>query len=110
MGHRVRIEEMHLPPTHPGSMLLEEFLKPLEMTQVELAEAIGVPLQRVNEIVNQKRGVSPETALRLGKYFGVSADFWLGLQKDRDLWNAYQKEKAKLNEIVPVSTSKSGVI
>ncbi|NEP12648.1 MAG: HigA family addiction module antidote protein [Symploca sp. SIO2C1] len=70
---------MHLPPTHPGSMLLEEFLKPLEMTQVELAEAIGVPLQRVNEIVNQKRGVSPETALRLGKYFGISADFWLGL-------------------------------
>ncbi|NET56535.1 MAG: HigA family addiction module antidote protein [Symploca sp. SIO2E6] len=101
---------MHLPPTHPGLMLLEEFLKPLEMTQVELAEAIGVPLQRVNEIVNQKRGVSPETALRLGKYFGVSADFWLGLQKDCDLSNAYQKEKAKLNEIIPVSTSKSGVI
>ncbi|NES18069.1 MAG: HigA family addiction module antidote protein [Symploca sp. SIO3E6] len=109
MGYQVRIEDMHRSPTHPGVMLLEEFLKPLEMTQVQLAQAIGVPLQRVNEIINQKRGVSPETALRLGKYFGVSAEFWLGLQKDCELWYAYQKEKAKLNKIIPLNRANSGV-
>lgn len=101
MSTQIEIEDMHRPPTHPGLMLLEEFLKPLQMTQVELAEAINVPIQRVNEIINQRRGVSPETALRLGKYFDVSASFWLGLQRKYDLWSAYQKEKKNLDNIVP---------
>lgn len=101
MNTQVKIENMHRPPTHPGLMLLEEFLKPLEMTQVELAQAINVPIQRVNEIINQRRGVSPETALRLGKYFDVSASLWLGLQRKYDLWSAYQKEKNNLDSIVP---------
>lgn len=103
MNTQFNVEDMHRPPTHPGLMLLEEFLKPLKMTQVELAKAINVPIQRINEVINQRRGVSPETALRLGKYFDVSPSFWLGLQEKYDLWNAYQKEKKNLDNIVPRS-------
>ncbi|NEP59615.1 MAG: HigA family addiction module antidote protein [Symploca sp. SIO2G7] len=100
---------MRRPPTHPGLMLLEEFLNEYGMTQVELSQAIYVPIQRVNEIINQKRGVTPETALKLGKYFGVSASFWLGLQKDYDLWNAYQKEKTDLDSIIPRNAIQTGL-
>ena len=108
MKREIKIEEMHQPPTHPGEMLLEEFLKPLDMTQVELAKAIDVPIQRVNEIIRQKRGVSPETALRLSKYFQISSVYWLGLQSDHDLWCAYQKEKSSLDNIAPRSSANSG--
>lgn len=101
MNNQIAVEDMHRPPTHPGLMLLELFLDPLHMTQVELAKAINVPIQRINEIINQRRGVTPETALRLGKYFGVSSSYWLGLQKKHDLWNAYQKEKSSLDKIIP---------
>ena len=66
-------------PTHPGEMLVEEFLKPMEITQRDLADAIHVPYQRINELVNGKRGVTPSTALRLARFFGMSADFWLNL-------------------------------
>ena len=71
----------HRSPTHPGEMLLEEFLIPLGITQRELADAIHVPYQRVNEIVNGRRGITPGTALRLAKFFGTSPDFWLNLQQ-----------------------------
>lgn len=108
MKREIKIENMHQPPTHPGEMLLEEFLKPLDMTQVELAKAIDVPIQRVNEIIRQKRGVSPETALRLSKYFEISPVYWLGLQSDHDLWYAYQKEKVSLDNIAPRSNANSG--
>ena len=67
-------------PTHPGEMLLEEFLNPLGLTQRELAAAIRVPYQRVNELVNGRRSITPSTALRLAKYFDVSPAFWLNLQ------------------------------
>ena len=67
----------HRAPTHPGEMLREEFLVPMNISQRDLADAIHVPYQRVNELVNQKRGITPSTALRLAKFFGVSADFWL---------------------------------
>ena len=70
----------HRPPTHPGEMLREELLVPMNISQRDLASAIHVPYQRVNELVNQKRGVTPSTALRLAKYFGMSPDFWLNLQ------------------------------
>ena len=70
----------HREPTHPGEILVEEFLNPMKITQRELADAIHVPYQRVNELVNQKHDVTPSTALRLGKFFGVSANFWLNLQ------------------------------
>jgi antitoxin HigA-1 len=87
------------PPTHPGEMLLEEFLQPMNITQRELAAAIQVPYQRVNEIINQRRGMTPSTALRLEKYFGVSATFWLNLQMRWDLYQVMRSEA--LNQIQP---------
>lgn len=86
-------------PTHPGEMLVEEFLTPMEITQRDLATAIHVPYQRVNELVNGKRGVTPSTALRLARFFGVSPDFWLNLQTRWDLYRAQEKEQAELESI-----------
>ena len=86
-------------PTHPGEMLLEEFLIPMEITQRDLADAIHVPYQRVNELINQKRGVTPSTALRLARFFNVSADFWLNLQVRWDLYKAQQLESDDLESI-----------
>jgi addiction module HigA family antidote len=72
-------------PTHPGEVLLEEFLNPLELSQVAFAEHIGVPVQRVNEIVRRKRGVIPDTAWLFAQAFGTSPEFWLNLQTNYDL-------------------------
>lgn len=83
-------------PTHPGEMLIEEFLIPMEITQRQLADAIHVPYQRVNELVNQKRGVTPSTALRLARFFNVSPDFWLNLQVR---WDLYKVQQAEMNEL-----------
>jgi len=91
----------HRPPTHPGEMLLEEFLKPMGMTQRELADAIHVPYQRINEIINGRRGVTASTALRLSKYFGTSPDFWMNLQLRWDLYFARRKEEKMLAQIIP---------
>lgn len=74
-----------LTPVHPGEVLLEEFLKPLGLSQNRLALDIGVPARRINEIVHEKRAVTADTALRLGRYFDMSAQFWIGLQMDYDL-------------------------
>ena len=76
------------PPTHPGEILLEEFLKPREMTQVALSERLKIPLQRVNSLTNGKRGVTPETALLLARFFETTAEFWMNLQTKYDLWMA----------------------
>lgn len=93
------------PPTHPGEMLLEEFLRPLGMTQVELAEQIHVSYPRINEIVNGKRGVTPDTALRLSALFGTTPEFWLNGQRNWDLWHAMRAPSAELiKNIRPVST------
>jgi addiction module HigA family antidote len=89
----------HRPPTHPGEMLREEFLEPMQISQRDLANAIHVPYQRVNELVNQKRGITPSTALRLAKFFGVSADFWLNLQIRWDLYRAQTQEAEELESI-----------
>jgi antitoxin HigA-1 len=89
----------HREPTHPGDMLLEEFLKPLGLTQRELADGIRVPYQRVNEIVNKRRGMTPGTALRLSKFLGTSADFWMSLQLRWDLYQASRAEAAELKLI-----------
>ncbi len=89
----------HREPTHPGEMLLEEYLIPMEITQRDLSEAIHVPYQRVNEIVNGKRGITPSTALRLGVFFGGSPDFWLNLQVRWDLYHAQQSEEDDLKSI-----------
>jgi addiction module HigA family antidote len=89
-------------PTHPGEMLLEEFLKPMNLTQRELAEGIRVPYQRVNEIINGKRGITPSTALRLAKYFGNTEGFWMNLQLRWDLFRARETEAEELASIRPV--------
>ena len=93
----------HRTPTHPGEMLLEEFLKPMGLTQSELAVAIRVPYQRVNEIINGRRGITPSTALRLAKFFGVSPDFWMNIQLRWDLYFAKQSEADNLKTIKPLS-------
>lgn len=82
----------HREPTHPGEMLLEEFVKPLEIRQTELAEWLGVSYPRLNEIINGKRGVTPDTALRLEQVFGIDAQFWLNLQT---VWDLFQTKHSK---------------
>jgi antitoxin HigA-1 len=99
----------HRAPTHPGEMLIEEFLKPMGLTQRQLADSIHVPYQRINEIVNGRRGVTPSTALRLSKYFGVSPDFWLNLQLRWDLYFAQQAEADELNLISPAIPQNASV-
>jgi len=95
------------PPTHPGEMLLEEFLEPMQLSQRQLAHAIGVPYQRLNEIVNGRRGVSPSTALRLAKFFGVSVGFWMNLQTTWDVYHAQQKESDDIVKIPSYKTLQS---
>ena len=95
----------HRRPTHPGEMLNEEFLKPMGITQSQLAVAIGVPYQRINVIVNRRRGITPSTALRLAKYLQVSPDFWLNLQIRFDLFDIKQKESEQIEKILPSPTT-----
>ena len=90
------------PPTSPGEMLREEFLKPLGLTQQQLADGIGVSYQRVNELINGKRGITPSTALRLAKYFNTSPDFWLNMQRVNELYQVLQKEAEEIEKIQPV--------
>jgi len=94
-------------PTHPGEMLLEEFLIPMGITQKELARAIHVPYQRINEIINKKRGVTPSTALRLAKFWNVSEEFWINLQIRWDLYKAKQAEYNELKTIKPMQPCQS---
>lgn len=89
-------------PTHPGEMLLEEFLNPMGLTQRELANAIHVPYQRVNDIVNGRRGITPSTALRLAKYFNMTPDFWMNVQLRWDMYFAQQDENKVLDSIQPL--------
>ena len=91
-------------PTHPGEMLLEEFLNPMGISQKDLADNIEVPYQRINEIVNGRRGITPSTALRLAKFFDMSPDFWMNLQLRWDLYFARQDENKVLERIQPYST------
>ena len=91
----------HRTPTHAGEMLLEEFLVPMGLTQRELADAIHVPYQRVNDIINGRRGITPSTALRLAKFFGMSADFWMNVQLRWDLYFAEQDEISVIQTIQP---------
>jgi antitoxin HigA-1 len=90
-------------PTHPGEMLLEEFLKPLAISQSALAIRLGISFPRLNEIVRGRRGVSPDTALRLERVLGMSAGFWLGLQLDWDLWHAMRsRTTATIARLKPI--------
>jgi addiction module HigA family antidote len=93
----------HRPPTHPGEMLLEEFLKPLGITQSEFAIRLGVSFPRLNEIIRGKRSVTTDTALRLARVLGVSADVWLGLQQDWDLWHAMRSDRVReIDDLEPL--------
>jgi antitoxin HigA-1 len=85
-----------LPPTHPGKVLREDFLKPLQLSQYALAKALRVPQIRISEIVNGKRAITPDTALRLARYFGTSAEFWIGMQATYDLEMARDQIGAKI--------------
>ena len=92
-------------PIHPGEILLEEFLNPMGLTQRQLADGIHVPYQRINDIVNGRRGITPSTALRLAKYFGMTPEFWMNLQLRWEMYFAQQKEEPVLDLIVPVSVT-----
>ena len=88
-----------LPNIHPGEVLLEEFLKPLDISQNRLARAMGVPPRRINEIVHGKRAVSADTAIRLSRALGTSEQFWMGLQADYDLEEARKAAQGELNKV-----------
>jgi antitoxin HigA-1 len=87
------------PPTSPGEMLKEEFLEPMGLTQQQLADGIGVSYQRINELINGKRGLTTSTALRLAKYFNTSPDFWLNMQRANELYRVMQKEREEIDKI-----------
>lgn len=86
----------HRAPTHPGEMLVEDFLKPMTLSQRNLAQRIRVPYQRVNELINRRRGITPDTALRLAKFFGNTPAFWMNLQLR---WDLYHAERSSASEI-----------
>lgn len=94
-------------PTHPGEVLKEDFLVPLGLTQVKLAKALKTSFRTINEILNEKRSISPDMALRLARYFGTTPDVWIGLQADYDLYWAGMKSKKTIDEIKPHMKSKA---
>ena len=96
------MSELKMPPLHPGEVLLEEFLKPLNMSQNKLALQLRVPARRINEIVLGKRRITADTALRLARFFGNSAQFWMGLQADYDLDVAEDELAEQIKQEVPV--------
>ncbi|AIA29817.1 HigA family addiction module antitoxin [Leptospirillum ferriphilum] len=91
------------PPIHPGEILLEEFLKPMHLSQYRLAKEIHVPPRRINEIVKGKRTITADTALRLSRFFGTSEGFWLGLQSDFELEKTREALRAEMERIKPLS-------
>jgi addiction module HigA family antidote len=95
-------EQELLPPIHPGEILLKEFLEPMEISQYRLAKAISVPARRINEIVQGKRAITPDTALRLSLFFKMSEGFWLNLQTRYDLETANDQLRGRLEkEVTP---------
>ena len=97
--------EHRLPPIHPGEILLEEFLKPLHISQYRLAKDMSVPARRINEIVQGKRAISADTALRLSRYFGLSERFWMNLQARYDLEAEKDRLAGRLEREVRVYTA-----
>jgi len=92
-----------LPNIHPGEVLLEEFLKPLGISQNRLARAMGVPPRRINEIVHGKRAITADTALRLARALGTSEQFWMGLQADHDLEEARKAARSDLKKVANIA-------
>ena len=101
------MSQLSLPPIHPGEVLLEEFLKPLGISQYQLAKDISVPARRINEIVHAKRSVSADTALRLARYFSLSERFWLNLQSRYDLEVEKDRLAQRLETEVKVYTARN---
>ena len=95
----------HRQPAHPGEILREEFLNPMGLTQRELANAIHIPYQRVNDIVNGRRSITPSTALRLANFFNMSASFWMNLQVGWDMYFAHQDEMEMVKAIKPIHSA-----
>ena len=95
-----RDDTADFPPTRPGEVLRENFLRPLGMSQHALARALGVPEMRISELVNSKRAITPDTALRLARYFGTSPEFWLGMQMTFDLEQARERAGAAIEATV----------
>lgn len=93
----------HRAPTSPGELLLHEFIEPMGLTQAEVARAIGVPYQRLNDVVHGRRALTPSTALRLARYFGTSAQVWLNAQMATDLYQTEQDEAEELSAIQPLA-------
>ena len=89
-------------PTHPGEIIRYEYLDELNMTQQQLADAIGITRVRVNEIILGKRSITPDTAFRLAKFFNTTPEFWMGLQTNFDMWNTLQKRKKEYEIIQPL--------
>lgn len=103
MGHF----KLNRKPTHPGEIIKEDFMAPLKLTQTELSKALKTSFRTINEILNEKRSVSPEMALRLSRYFGTTPDVWLGLQADYDLFKARLKSEKTIEEIRPLRGRKA---
>jgi addiction module HigA family antidote len=92
------------PPIHPGEILEEEFLKPMGISQYQLAKDLGVPAMRINKIVHGERGISADTALRLARYFGMSVEFWIGIQTHYEIEKAKMKLGNRLEKEVKILT------
>lgn len=101
---------INLPNIHPGEVLLQEFLKPLGISQNKCARDTHIPPRRINEICLEKRAVTADTAIRLAKYFGTSAQFWLALQSDYDLEEAQKLNANQLDTIMPLGVQGSSVV
>ena len=96
-----------LPPVHPGEVLREEFLRPMNLSAYAVARAIGVPRTRIERLANEQTAVTADTALRLARYFGTSAAFWMGMQAQHDLERAEDELGSDLRKIASVRTIKS---
>ncbi len=94
--------ELQREPTHPGEILKKEFLEPMGITQTKLAKALHTSFRAINEIVNQKRGITAEMAIKLAKYFGTSPELWLNLQNSYDLYKIFKKKKSLIESIEPI--------
>lgn len=103
------MQNLRREPTHPGQILNEDFLKPLGLTQSALAKAISTTFRTINELVNEKRNMSPEMAIKLSRYFGTSAEVWLNLQNQYDIYKISAKKPEMLERIKPYAKSHKNV-
>lgn len=95
----------NIPPTHPGEMIREDFMADYELTPTSLAKALGVSRQTINELLRERRSISPSMALRLSRLFGNSPEFWLNVQHARDLWESERRIQKELNKIHPLNAA-----